>query len=105
MYYYLFSDKSLREDLGSFHSLELAFVFNKPFDELLPNPNQKLVKIIQKSWAAFATTGNPDNEFIPHWEKYSVKNRQTMELNSEKCIFHKDFNTENLNSLRYVYES
>ena len=105
VYYYLFSDKSLREDLGSFHSLELAFVFNKPFDELLPNPNQKLVKIIQKSWAAFATTGNPDNEYIPHWEKYSVKNRQTMELNSEKCILHKDFNTENLNSLRSVYEN
>ena len=75
VYYYLFSDKSLREDLGSFHSLELAFVFDKPFDELLPNPNQNLVKAIQASWAAFAATGNPNNEFIPHWEKYSADNR------------------------------
>ena len=55
--------------------------------------------------AAFAATGNPNNEFIPHWEKYSAKNRQTMELNSKKCVCHKDLNTDNLNSLRYVYES
>ena len=104
VYYYLFSEKSLREELGSFHSLELSFVFDKPFDELLPTPNQKLVKQIQASWAAFAATGNPDNEFIPHWEKYSAANRQTMELNSNACVCHKDLNTQNLNALRYIYE-
>ena len=105
VYYYLFSDKSLREDLGSFHSLELAFVFDKPFDELLPNPNPKLVRQIQSSWAAFAATGNPNNEFIPHWEKYSAGNRQTMELSSKGCVLHKDLDTQNLNALRYIYES
>ena len=101
VYYYLFSDKSLREDLGSFHSLKLAYVF----DELLPTPNSKLVRQIQASWAAFAATGNPNNEFILHWEKYSAENSQTMELNSKKYVCHKDLNTNNLNSLRYVYES
>ena len=105
VYYYLFSDKSLREDLGSFHSLELAFVFNKPFDELLLTPNPKLVRQIQASWAAFAATGNPNNEFMPHWEKYTSSNRQTMELNSKNCVLHKDLDTDNLNELRYVYES
>ena len=105
VYYYIFSDLSLREELGSFHSLELSFVFNKPFDDLLLNPNPKLVKQIQASWAAFAANGNPNNEFIPHWEKYSANNRQTMELNSKGCVLHKDLNVQNLNSLRYVYES
>ena len=105
VYLYLFSELSLRKDLGSFHSLDLSFVFNKPFDELLPNPNQKLVKQIQSSWAAFAATGNPNNETIPHWEKYTANNRQTMELNSKGCVCHKDLNTENLEALRYVYES
>ena len=105
VYYYLFSDISLREDLGSFHSLELAFVFNKPFDDLLLVPNPKLVRQIQASWAAFAATGNPNNEFIPHWEKYSANNRQTMELSSKGCVCHKDLNTQNLSVLRYVYES
>ncbi len=105
VYYYLFSDISLREDLGSFHSLELSFVFNKPFDDLLLNPNPKLVKQIQASWAAFAATGNPDNETIPHWEKYTAANRQTMELNSKGCVLHKNLNNQNLNALRYVYEN
>ena len=105
VYYYLFSEKSLREELGSFHSLELSFVFNKPFDDLLLEPNPKLVKQVQSSWAAFAATGNPNNETIPHWEKYSVNNRQTMELNATACVCHKDLDTDNLNALRYVYES
>ena len=105
VYFYLFTQQPSPplEYLGAFHALDLSYTFNVPYIE--PNPNQNLVKIIQASWAAFATTGNPDNEFIPHWEKYSADNRQTMELNSKKCILHKDLNTENLNSLRYIYEN
>ena len=104
VYFYLFTQQPSPplEYLGAFHALDLAYTFNVPYLE--PNPNQDLVKVIQASWAAFAATGNPDNEFIPHWEKYSAKNRQTMELNSNGCTLHKDLNTENLNALRYVYE-
>jgi len=71
----------------------------------LPVPNPKLVKQVQASWTAFAATDNPNNEFIPHWEKYSVDNRQTMELNATACVCHKDLNNQNLNALRYVYEN
>ncbi|MBR5912863.1 MAG: carboxylesterase/lipase family protein [Selenomonadaceae bacterium] len=104
VYYYLFTQQPSPplEYLGAFHALDLSYTFNVPYLE--PNPNQKLVKVIQASWAAFAATGNPDNEFIPHWKKYSAENRQTMELNSKGCVLHKDLNTENLNALRYVYE-
>ena len=101
VYFYVFSHR-VNEILRACHDSDLPYVFDKI--DGLPNASPQLVKIIQKSWTAFATTGNPDNEFIPHWEKYSAKNRQTMELNSEKCILRKDFNTENLNSLRYIYE-
>ena len=104
VYFYLFSEESAEKNLKSCHAVDLPYTFNVG-DHIIPNPKQNLVKIIQKSWAAFAATGNPNNEFIPHWEKYSAQNRQTMELNSKKCILHKDLNTENLNSLRYVYES
>ena len=103
VYFYLFSEPSPIEILGSCHALDLPYTFNVSSEEF--SPNQKLVKAIQASWAAFAATGNPDNEFIPHWEKYSAQNRQTMELNSKGCVCHKDLNTENLNALRYVYES
>ena len=104
VYYYLFSEQSPDEKLRSCHAVDLPFTFNVG-DHIVPNPNPKLVKQIQASWTAFAATGNPDNEFIPHWEKYSAQNRQTMELNSKGCVRHKDLNTENLNELRYVYES
>ena len=104
VYYYLFSEETARKELGSFHGLELGYVFNPETDEPWMTKNPQLVKIIQETWAAFATNGTPDNEFIPHWEKYSADNRYTMELNSSGCVLHKDLNTENLNALRYLYE-
>ena len=103
-YFYLFSEWSPIENLRSCHALDMPFTFNNS-EILHPNPPQNLVKQVQASWAAFAATGNPNNEFIPHWEKYSASNRQTMELNSKGCVCHKDLNTQNLNSLRYVYEN
>ena len=90
--------------MRSCHAVDLPYTFNVA-DHMTPNPPQNLVKIVQASWAAFAATGNPDNEFIPHWEKYTADNRQTMELNSSGCVLHKDLNTQNLNALRYLYES
>ena len=102
VYFYVFSQQ-VNETLRACHDSDLPYVFNH-LDEL-PNSSPNLSKIIQKSWAAFAATGNPNNEFIPNWEKYSAKNRQTMELNSKGCVCHKDLNTENLNSLRYLYEN
>ena len=104
VYYYLFSEFSSNENLRSCHAVDMSFTFGNP-DDLVENPNPKLVKQVQASWAAFAATGNPNNETIPHWEKYTVNNRQTMELNSKGCVCHKDLNIQNLNALRYVYES
>ena len=102
VYFYVFSHR-VNEILRACHDSDLPYTFNHL--DGLPNATPNLAKIMQASWAAFAATGNPDNEFIPHWEKYSASNRQTMELNSKGCILHRDLNTENLNSLRYVYES
>ncbi|MBR7025304.1 MAG: carboxylesterase family protein [Selenomonadaceae bacterium] len=104
VYYYLFTE-SADDKLRSYHGIDLVYTFNLPDKNFNPNPAPNLVKQVQTSWAAFAATGNPNNEFIPHWEKYSVNNRQTMELNSKGCVCHKDLNTDNLNSLRYVYEN
>ncbi len=110
VYYYLFSEWAQDKNLRSCHTIDVPYTFNRPDTFNLPNhleqnPAPNLVKQVQASWAAFAATGNPNNEFIPHWEKYSAGNRQTMELNSKGCVCHKDLNTSNLNALRYVYES
>jgi len=104
VYYYLFSQHSAIENLRSCHGIDLPFTFNTA-DDVEPNPKQDFVKVIQSTWATFATTGNPNNELIPHWKKYSAQNRQTMEFNSKGCILHKDLNTENLDALRYIYEN
>ncbi|MBO4400827.1 MAG: carboxylesterase/lipase family protein [Selenomonadaceae bacterium] len=105
VYHYLFTQQPSPplEYLGAFHALDLSYTFNVPY--IVPNPNQTLVKVIQAAWAAFAATGNPDNELIPHWEKYTADNRCTMELNSKGCVLHKDLNTQNLSALRYLYEN
>ena len=105
VYFYLFTQQPSPplDPLGAFHALDLSYTFNMPYIE--EHPDQRLVRAIQSSWAAFAATGNPDNETIPHWEKYSAGNRQTMELNANGCVLHKDLNTANLTALRYLYES
>ena len=100
VYFYVFTHQ-LNEILRACHDSDLPYTFNAL--DGLPNAAPNLAKAVQASWAAFAANGNPDNEFIPHWEKYSADNRQTMELNSKICVCRKDFNTLNLNDLRYVY--
>lgn len=104
VYLYVFTQPADNAELGSCHAVDLSYTFGIG-DHTVPNPAPNLVKIIQASWAAFATNGNPDNEFIPHWEKYTADNRQTMELNSKGCVLHKDLNTQNLNELRFLYEN
>lgn len=103
VYFYVFTHQ-LNETLRACHDSDLPYTFNVSVEDL-PNAAPNLAKAVQATWAAFATTGNPDNELIPHWEKYSANNRQTMELNSKCCTCHKDLNNENLDALRYVYEN
>ena len=33
---------------------------------------------LASAWIAFAKTGNPDNEHMPHWPKYDAAARATM---------------------------
>ena len=104
VYFYLFSQKSPNELLGSCHAVDLPFVFGNPSEDIEPNPDPKLIKEVQTAWFNFAATGNPNNDLIPTWEKYSAQNRQTMEINSEFWTCHKDLNTKNLAELRNLYE-
>ena len=104
VYFYLFSQKSPVEDFGSCHSLDLPFVFNNPDKYVEPNPPANLVKQVQAAWVSFAKSGNPDNNLIPHWEKYTVADRTTMEINSAAWTLHENLNVKNLNELRRVYE-
>ena len=104
VYFYLFSQYSAIENLRSCHMVDVPYTFNVG-NNFVPNPDQNFARIIQASWAAFATTGNPNNELIPHWEKYSNDNRQTMELNSKGClrISHSKFSNNKASTGGAVY--
>ena len=104
VYFYLFSQESSVEGFGSCHAIDLPFVFNNPSEGIEENPSQKLVKQVQASWCSFAASGDPNNALIPTWKKYSVDERETMEINSKAWTCHKDLNVDNLSELRHVYE-
>ena len=104
VYFYLFNQKSPVEGLGSCHAIDLPFVFGNPSEGIEPNPSPELIKKFQAAWTSFAATGNPDNDLIPTWKKYSADDRQTMEINSAAWSCRKDLNVANLAELRGVYE-
>ena len=103
-FFYLFSQKSPIEGLGSCHSIELPFVFGLGDKELDPKPSAKLIKQVQSAWATFAATGNPSTQLVPAWKKYSADDRQTMEINASGWTCRKDLNADNLAQLRHFYE-
>ncbi|MCR5834631.1 MAG: carboxylesterase family protein [Selenomonadaceae bacterium] len=104
VYFYLFSQKSPIEKLGSCHAIDLPFVFGNPSPDIEGKPDKNLIKQVQATWTAFATTGKPDNDLIPEWKKYAADNRQTMEINAKGWACHKDLNAQTLGELRYLYE-
>jgi para-nitrobenzyl esterase len=73
--------------LKACHALEIPFVFNNvdPVVEIIGNGPERfgLAKSMSGAWAAFARTGNPHHEDIPHWPAYTKDKRSTMIINTE----------------------
>jgi len=88
---YLFTWPSSFMDglFGSFHTLEIPFVFgmlDDPFWKILSETGEEAKKLsenIMDSWIAFARTGNPSHGGIPEWPKYNTEKRSTMLLGKE----------------------
>ena len=51
---------------------------------------QGMADQISPTWVAFARSGNPNNEAIPHWPAYTVANRTTMVFDNDSTAV-KDF--------------
>jgi len=84
-YTYLFTWKSPAPGLGACHAVDIGFVFgtlSASFSGTGPAA-EKLAKIIQDAWLAFAHTGNPSCESLGNWPQYSSR-RETMML-GEDC--------------------
>ena len=73
-------------DLGTFHTAEIAFVFDDiervkntfqvPFEE----KHQALADTMSAYWVQFAKTGNPNKEGLPEWPAYDVAKDQYIEF-------------------------
>jgi len=90
-YMYLFTWPSplMEGKLGSFHTIEIPFVFGMldiPIWSEFTGAGveaKKLSEKIMDSWIAFARTGNPSHSDIPEWPKYNTEKRSTMMLGKE----------------------
>ena len=77
-----------QKDLGSFHSLELPYVFGafrKPAWNWLPfeQSDFALGQGIQSYWTNFAKTGNPNGANLPNWPNFERSSQTAMEFTQE----------------------
>jgi para-nitrobenzyl esterase len=65
--------------LGSFHGLEIPYVFANPRGN--PGPaDMALSASMMGYWTNFARTGNPNGEGLPEWPAYTLESDQYQEL-------------------------
>jgi len=91
-YFYLFEREvpgKGQQSLGSFHSLELPYVFGAlptwtwlPFQEI----DHKLSEVIQSYWTNFAKTGNPNGRNLPEWREFESREQVAMEFGKNGTV-------------------
>ncbi len=87
MYLFTWPSTAFGGALGSFHGLELPFVFNT-----LATPSASVIcgdaappalsEAIQAAWVAFARTGDPSGGTLGSWPHYRLAERTTMVLDA-----------------------
>jgi len=75
-------------DLGSFHSLELPYVFGAlrhPVWNWLTfaKQDEALAAAMQSYWTNFAKTGDPNGGGLPRWRPYTAASEQYMEFGND----------------------
>jgi para-nitrobenzyl esterase len=87
LYYFSYPGKGATAGLGSFHTLELAFVgggyFRKARWGEPTAEDWKLAGIMSGYWTQFAATGNPNRPGLPKWPIYDLETDLCLELGRE----------------------
>jgi len=87
LYYFSYPGKGATASMGSFHTLELAFVgggyFRKSRWGEPDAEDWKLAGIMSGYWTQFASTGNPNHPGLPRWPIYDPKTDLCLELGRE----------------------
>jgi para-nitrobenzyl esterase len=107
VYQYYFTWKSPVDDgkLRSFHTIEIPFAFDlvdmaKSMTGSGPE-RQALADKVSRAWVAFARSGNPNHEGLPHWAPFDNSKRATMFFDNE-CKVVNDPHGEEQRLLRNV---
>ena len=83
-YQYLFARSSKSYPyLGAPHAVELAYVFDTVNRETASKADRKLAETMNRCWAQFAKTGNPNAAGFPEWPTYTMESREYLVLDHE----------------------
>ena len=93
-YFYLFEREEPgkgQASLGSFHSLELPYVFGalrQPIWTWLPfeETDHKLSEVVQGYWTNFAKTGSPNSTNLPEWREFESRGQVAMEFGKNGTV-------------------
>jgi para-nitrobenzyl esterase len=86
VYMFTWETPVLDGKLKSPHALEIPFVFDNVQSSGLTGDSPTrfaLAEKMSRTWLAFARTGNPNNEGIPDWPRYSIERRPTMMFDNQ----------------------
>ena len=95
VYMYVFARQQPGDDAGVPHSCDNRYQFGtldgswRPYDE----DDWKLSEIMQKYWAQFARTGDPNQPGLPEWKPFTAEERLAMRIDAGECAMH-DFNED-----------
>jgi para-nitrobenzyl esterase len=86
--------------LGSYHTLDIPFVFRTAdiAESMCGNGKERypLEDKMSAAWAAFARSGNPNTKLLPKWDPFTTDRRATMILNNECKAVDDPFREERL---------
>ena len=90
LYYFNWYSPVHDNRMGSYHTLDIPFVFNNVDVAASMTGADKdryqLAHVMSAAWAAFARTGNPDHADMPHWPAFDPATYPTMVFGTEVAL-------------------
>jgi para-nitrobenzyl esterase len=84
LYHFTRVGAGVPEQLGAFHGVEIAYVFNTISEDWPDDPvDDALAAAMADYWVQFAAAGNPNREGLPEWPVYTTAGDRHLELGDE----------------------